>query len=277
MSETFRPSVFDYWDIRLFLKDFVRYLSAAEKLSLRAMSKLFGLKNAGHLSLVLAGKRPIGIPLIKKFERVFRLAPEETRYFFSLYEYHLADTDLERRRLQLALIAQQKRFKVKEIDTIVADFLGQWQLQVLFEILGEARTESDLHKFAEDLEMNPTEIKSALKKMEAMDLLQTSGQGTWVRKFSRLQTPSDQLNSLNRIYLSGMAKRAVNAIDQVPPEKREVIGFTVGTTKEQFQEMRAEILEFQQNLNGKYGESDKVEVVYQVNIQAFPLLDLSSK
>jgi uncharacterized protein (TIGR02147 family) len=269
-----RPSIFEYWDIRQFIKDYVRYLKYEESLSLRQLAKVFGLKNAGHLSLVLAGKRPIGIPLIKKFERAFRLQPEESKCFFTLYEYSLADGDVERRRLQLALIAQQKHFKIKKIDSVVAHFLGQWQFQVIHEVLVEARSFKELLDLCAELDLSENELRGALQHLHQLGLVEKLEGERFKRKHARLQTSPELINEFNRMYHQTMARKASEAIDQVGPKEREYLGLTLGMTREDFEILRKELLEFQQNLNGRYGESSEVELVYQINVQAFPLLDL---
>jgi uncharacterized protein (TIGR02147 family) len=68
----------------------------------------------------------------------------------------------------------------------------------------------------------------------------------------------------------------VNKLETVPRDLREFTAITVSIEKEKLPIIKAEMQKFQKKILGLTAETDKGDVVYQINIQCFPLTDTES-
>ncbi len=83
------PSVRQYEDYRLFLKDCIAHLRKNRRFSLRAFSKRVGFAGPAFMPMVLAGKRNLSVESARRVARQLRLSQYDADYFELLVELKL--------------------------------------------------------------------------------------------------------------------------------------------------------------------------------------------
>ncbi len=270
-DQPIRPSPFDFWDFRAFIRARLEWMKLRDpQCSLRRMNEKAGFKGAGFLSMVLSKKRNLSESAARRLSEAMDLTTSEQEFFIKLAAFNQSLDFSEKDRLYKELL-QFKKFKTtRKMELAQYEFFNHWYYSAIFEILADPLPDRLIAKIADGLEVSETQARECLEHLEQLGLARHE-QRQWVRTESIIQGASDLKHIHLRIYHREMIQKALTAVDQMTPAERELSGVTIALSQEKFDEVRKLVFKFQEDINAVYSSDPHPDKVYQLNIQLFPL------
>ena len=261
-----------YSNFREFLRDF--YLERkASGFSFREFSKMAGYSSPVFLKLVIEGKANLSPVGTERVANAVGLAGADLEYFRVLVSMNQCSDEQNKKELFKTLREIAKANKVKILGEEQYDYYESWITPVLREALPKmpGASASEIAKVL-TFKSSPGEIKKAIQVLLDAGLLAKGKDGKFVQTDHKISTgdleiPSFAVRDMHR----QMGKLAVDALDSVPPEERDISGLTLGVAEESLPRLKREIEEFRRKISSIVTETPKTSRVYRMNIQFFPL------
>jgi uncharacterized protein (TIGR02147 family) len=203
----------------------------------------------------------------------------ERLYFQTLIQYENASTPEEKDlcRLWMSEANPGGEYRVREIDEYAA--IAHWVHMALLgmtDIPGFKGTAEDAHARLGG-KVSIAEIRSAIERLKALDIVRREEGGRLVRTANRFTTRDDVANRGARECHKQVARLGIDAIDEQDVSIREFQTFAmaiplskVGLAKEMIRRFRTQLADA---LTGEGG----AEEVYQAQIQFFRLTESPSE
>ncbi len=277
-----KPVLSTYVDFRDYLKDFFEYRKKQTEGQLRPysysdFSAAADIKSPHYLKMIIAGDRNLSADMCKKFGRALKLDKQEQLEFDTLVFYGQEKEPLQRNQFlkQLSEIRAQNALKDGQFDQETWDKVPGWLSWVLYAMIDQ-----------ENATFTPADLKRALRPQvsekqiaEALEKLLSSGDieivGGYARKKNKMISNADKIPpALIRKLQSELIYLGLESLYKDDPSDREISGFTIAMTDEEYQWVRKELRTIRKELQTKLmmaREKKQGTKVYQVNIQLFPL------
>jgi uncharacterized protein (TIGR02147 family) len=266
-------NIFQYANYRQFLVDFYKTQKTKDKkYSHRYFSNKIGLNSTGFFSDVLHGKRNLTTTLILKFARVLELKCDEQDYFENLVNFNQAETIEEKNNYYSKLLALRK-VSINIIGRDQYEFYKEWYYSAIRELLNFYDFKDDYSALAKKMNpsIRPEQAKKAIKTLDKLGIIKKDKNG-YYRQTSSLISTGEEFESMNvcnfQISMIALAKEALN---RHPREHRDISSLTLTFSENSFIKARAELDVVRKRLLGLAEKDKKVDRVYQINLQTFPL------
>jgi uncharacterized protein (TIGR02147 family) len=271
---SWKPDIYEYIDYRAFLRDY--YTLAKENVrafSYRYLARRAGFSSPNFIKLVMEGDRNLGGDSIDKVAQAFDIEGEERDFFKALVAFDQADT-VEERNDAFEAIAASRRYKsARRIDYDMFEYLSHWYYPAIREMAARRDFRADAAWVAQQMWPRISEQKAA----KALDLLLRLGllveleDGSIGRGEPSLTTGHQVTSLAVGNYHRQMLTRAVESIELVDREERDISALTVCINGKSVEELKQRVRAFREVLLEICDTEDDPEVVYQVNFQIFPL------
>lgn len=268
------PSVYDYLDYRVFLRD---HYAASKELfayySFRYFSRKAGLSSTNFLKLVMDGKRNLGPTTVRRFAKALKLDADEAVFFADLVTFGTAETVAER-NLAFERVAANRRFRrAKRLDGALFKYLTHWYYPAVRELAGRADFRDDPSWIAKQLMPSITvrQARAALKALCKLGLLVEDDSGQLVRGETTLATSHEVRSLVIPAYHRQMIERAAAAVDDVPVDERDISAITVCIQSASLPQLKARLRRFREVMLDTCDAEEEPDRVYQLCIQFFPL------
>ena len=277
-----KPVLSTYVDFRDYLKDYFEYRKKQTEGQLRPysysdFSAAADIKSPHYLKMIISGDRNLSADMCKKFGRALKLDKQEQLEFDTLVFYGQEKEPLQRNQFlkQLSEIRAQNALKDGQFDQETWDKVPGWLSWVLYAMIDQ-----------ENATFTPADLKRALRPQvsekqiaEALEKLLSSGDieivGGYARKKNKMISNADKIPpALIRKLQSELIYLGLESLYKDDPSDREISGFTMAMTDEEYQWVRKELRTIRKELQTKLmmaREKKQGTKVYQVNIQLFPL------
>lgn len=264
-----RPLVYEYLSYREFLEDFVVYLRFLGDYSDRSFAKKAGLGSASHVRLCIQGKKNTSSKVAYKIGKALELDSNELKYFLELVKFTQAKTPPERETAYREVTLLRSRFLRKQLGDEELQLYSQWYTIAVRELLKlESMTEE---KISRSLGIKVEEVRRSTQALESLGFIEKRGR-KWNVIHDALDASPPGNHRLVRSFHREMIAKALEAIDELPAERRQNFGLTMPLSAEQYEEAMRDVSEFVDELSAKFSTEPSAEQVYQLNFQMFPLL-----
>ncbi len=250
-----RPSAQDYTDYREYLRDMVAHLkSTSRAFSYRAFARRGGFSSSGFLKHVLDGQRNISAASVEKFAKGLGLSEQESSAFELLVLLTQAATDDERTRLLRRLRASRLRKR------LTPDEFELYSTPLAVPIR-ELLTMSDAPQSAAAIgrrlwpRAGARPVKKALDLLVSLGLVEETREG-YRSKRGTLETDPEIMSLAIRNYHRGMLQRALQSLDELEREQRNVTSITVKMSPKDYQMVCQKISDFEDELLATLAESE---------------------
>ncbi len=210
--------------------------------------------------------------LILKFAAALKLKKDEQDYFENLVHFNQAGTHEEKNNYYGKLIS----FKKVCVDIIGRDqyeFYKEWYYSAIRELLNFYDFKDDYQALAKKLNpsIRPEQAKKAIKTLEKLGIIKKDKNG-YYRQTSALISTGEEFKSLNVWnFQTATIDLAREAINRHPKEHRDISTITLTLSEDSFKQAKAELDAVRKRLLGLAEKDKKVDRVYQINLQIFPL------
>lgn len=268
------PNIFEYVNYRDYLRDF--YEAGKEHrsaFSFRFLARKAGFSSPNFYKLVMDGERNIGSESIEKFADALELSDDERRFFEDLVRFDQA-AEVEERNAAFERIAARRQFqRARRIDRDMFEYLSHWYHPAIRELATRSDFRADPEWISARLSpsVEPEKVRESLDLLFDMGLLERDEEGTVVRRDPSLTTGHEVGSLAIGNFHRQMLERAAESIESVESEHRDVSGVTMCIDAELVEELKERIHEFRETLLHLAEQVDDPEMVYQFNMQLFPL------
>lgn len=269
-------NVFEYLDYRAFLRAY--YTAEKERrpaFSHRFFSRLAGLRSPNFLKLVMDGERNLGPETVPKFVHAIGLTGEAATFFADLVTFNQADTVAEKNRAFERISASRRFRSAKRIEGDLFKYLSHWYYPAIRELAARADFQENAKWIATHLrpKISPTDAQTALNLLLSLGLLvRDEATGKIVRGEPTLTTDHQTVRSLAVTnFHRQMLERASDSIETIKPLHRDLAALTVCISPETASVVKERIHRFREEITQICDADGKGSVVYQLNVQWFPL------
>jgi uncharacterized protein (TIGR02147 family) len=269
------PSVFDFLDYRAFLR--ARYEAAKQTrrgFSFRRFSELAGLRSPNFLKLVMDGERNLGAETVPKVAEALALDASEAAFFGDLVAFAQAESAVEKNRAFERLAASRRFRAARRIDGMLMSYLSHWYYPAIRELAARSDFQEDPKWIAAELRpaITPAEAKAALRTLLELGLLVHDPASGRIARGEPTLTTEHEVRALGAgNFHRQMLERAAAAIEDVPRELRDLAALTVCVSPETAALVKQRIHQFREALTELCDADTRGAVVYQLNVQWFPL------
>ncbi|WP_373048829.1 TIGR02147 family protein [Vulgatibacter sp.] len=266
--------VFGYMNYRAYLHDFYREKKATGRgFSFRVFSRLAGLGSPNYLKLVMDGDRNLTAQMAERFADACGLKGESAAFFCELVGFNQAKDTVERTERFGRLTTFRKYRAAHQLELAQAAYYSNWYLPAIRELAARKDFSDDPAWVARNLlpVITVAEATMALEKLRELGLLVTNEAGRLVQG-ADLVTTGDETRLIHvRSFHRTMITRALEAIDQLPKEDREISSLTLCLGSAGLKRFKERIQRFQDELLDLSALESDPEQVIQINFQLFPL------
>lgn len=266
-------NIFGYTDYRHYLKDYFMERKKREPLfSHRWLARRLELSTSNFILLVMQGKRNLSNSLCIKISEVFAHTQSEATYFEEMVNFLQAKTNKEKNLYFSRMIALRKSFKIDTIEEWQYEYYSNWYNPAIRELITSGAFDGDTKELARLLipPITKNEVEKSINLLLKLGLI--IKQGDSYIQSSPFITTGPEVQSLAVVnFHKKMGELAVESLERVPKEERNITASTIFITEDMFDTMRKKIDDFRKELLALASSDCKGERVYQVNFQVFPV------
>ena len=273
IEQTFRKELFEFTDYRAFLAAYLQSKRLkVPGFTLDRFAQNLGLAAPSSINKVLRGQRHPGPDLVARIAQHFQFNDREERYFRDLITLASKPQDSELRTAAEGRVSQAAKLdgvrvlKAGEFETV-----SGWYHLALRESLRLRGFTGDLKLIWERFRFPATwkELQQAALNLERLGLMEKDGT-RWKITDRRFHTSTDLPSIAIRSFHDSMIENARLSLQKVAPHERYISGSTLAVRKDRFEQAKALIEKFQDEMTALC-ESDAADEVFQLNVQFFPL------
>lgn len=272
-----RPVVAQYTDYRAYLRAMIAWLKVNRRgFSYRSFAMKAGFSSPSFLKLVADGKRNLSPDSIERVCHGLGLERRECEAFEAMVELGQADTDARKHRAYTKLSKLAQRDPVKRLEASQYEAYSKWYTFVLRELASLPGFSDEPDVLARRLryKTRPEEVQRALQNLERLGLLVRGPDGHLVPAERNLSTGPEVRSLAIRNFHRQMFLRAIESLDLVPMNERNVSGVTVALSRRQYarvieliQVLRREVLAISEETI----EGDEPQEIHQLAFALIPL------
>jgi uncharacterized protein (TIGR02147 family) len=272
------PDIFSYTDFRKYLADYYNEKKATTKsFSYQVFSKKIGFKSKDFIFRVINRNKQISRSSAFKISRAIGHSPEESRYFENLVCFIQAKTSGEKEFYfnQLSINSRQNNTKntVRMLSQKQLGLFSEWHHLAIRAIIERVEFKGDFAWLAKQLypEITPKLARHSIQYLEKIDLICKDEQGVYRVTSKALATDTEvQSVALAKFYLS-CTKLTANALENLPRDKRNISGLTLGISKKSYDEIVSRVNRFREEIAEIANRDEEADRVYQMQFALFPL------
>jgi uncharacterized protein (TIGR02147 family) len=270
-------SLFEYLDYREYLKDYFAGQKASNpSFSYRYFSDLIGFKTKDFIFRVIRGQKNLSKTSIDKISAAIGLGKRETEYFENLVIFNQAKTHDERERCHKRLDSIVKAVRRNIGPALIRhdqyQLFAQWYHLAVRSLIDVCEFSSDYAWLARAVypAISPAQAKKSVALLEKLGFVYRDETGTYRVTDNAITTGEKvERNALHSFYLSCL-KRAGEALDTVPRERRNISGITLGISEKSYAMITEKIQAFRREIAAIADNDEDADRVYQMNFLLFP-------
>jgi uncharacterized protein (TIGR02147 family) len=272
-------NIFEYQDYRTFLADYYEQTKSVDpEFSYNSFSRALGFSSKSFLYNVIKGKKNLSGTSVAGVRAGLGLGKTEGLYFENLVRFNQAKTFSERElwfaKLSAVRAATAHASKARRLQRDQYELFSTWYHAVVRSLVDMyPHLSGDYSTLAKMVNpaLRPKQVQKSIALLVRLGLLVPVKGGKYAVAEKRVTT-GEQVQSMAvlRFHLETM-KLAEQALKELPKDKRNNSGLTLGISKESYEKIVALIYECQKKIMDVADNDMKADRVYQVNFQVFPV------
>lgn len=269
-------AIFEYLDYRQYLRDFYTARRADGKISLRLFSKKAGLGAPNYLKLVIDGKRNLSSKTIHQFIHALGFKREEAEFFENLVLMNQAEHHDQKNAYYRKLSRITSYLRARHIEKDQYEFLSEWYYAAIREMVLLPQFALDYDWIARSLRpsITPRQAEKAIELLLRLGLVVRDDAGRLLPSDRSIATGNEVADLGASNFHIQMLARAAEYVARSKPAHREVSSLTVALSPEKFEAAKKRIQEFRREMHSFLADCSDPNVVYQLNFQFFPLMEV---
>ena len=263
-----KPNIFEYRDYRQFLQDLYDHLKqTTDFFSYRYFSKKAGFKSPNYLKLVLEGQRNISEDSIEKFASALKFSKDEKVFFAKLVAFNQARNNSERAAKAIELMQSKIYREMNPLQKDQLEYYSRWYYIGVRELTLCENFQDDPQWIANQFlpKIKLEEAEKALDALERLGLLGREPSGKRIPTDTNVATGDEVTSSFVALYHKEMMKMAMESIDRIHRDQREISSVCVPLSENTFLLLKQRIQEMRKELMAIADSDKSPQRVYQMN------------
>ncbi|MCF0220766.1 MAG: TIGR02147 family protein [Fibrobacter sp.] len=265
--------VMEYNSYRLYVRDYYAERKDRSGFTWRDFAKAAGYSSPVFLKLVCDGKSNLSDVGVERVASAMGLVGVDLQYFRLLVAFDQEKESEAKKKVYAEMRKLARENSVALVGEDQYDYYDNWINPVLREVapmLPGATPAKIADKILFDVDTS--RVKKSLGILQKTELLQKNAEGNYVQGNKAISTGCLETASLAiRDMHRQMGELAVQSLDEVPVNLRDISGMTIGISEEAFQKISKEIADFRRRVSAIVMEDSSENRVYRLNVQLFPL------
>jgi uncharacterized protein (TIGR02147 family) len=278
MGRYVMPDIFSYTNYREFLTDYYgEHKAQNPSFSYQLLSDSAGFSNRGFIHNVFTGSKNLSKSSAVKLSQALKFTSIEADYFENLVFFNQSKNLRERNYFFEKLCAiksnRQGAADIRETRREQYEFYAAWYISAIRSLI-------DMHPFKDDYcwlaknvypTIKPKVAQRAVMLLEKLDMIKKQKDG-YYKVADKTITAGNEIMLLGlqnyQLQTTDLAKRA---LQELPKDKRNISGLTLGISTKMYNAMCKKIEEFQAKLLAMAESDNEADNVYQLNFHFFPV------
>jgi uncharacterized protein (TIGR02147 family) len=226
--------------------------------SMRAFAKSLGLSHS-LLSLVISGKRSVSTAMVQKLVSFLDLDPIEKQSLLSNYKVQKVNNGFHE---------DQDTFYQMELDTFAV--ISDWYHYAILSLLEIENSKFEAKWISSKLGISVIQAKLAMERLKRMKLVSLTN-GRWKQSVLPIKINPEMTNDATRKFHRQLLERALDALDNVPKNKRDFSTMTFAMDPSLVPYAAKRLRELERELVASLEKKGKPKVVYNLTIQLIPV------
>jgi len=265
--------IYNYSDYRRYIKDYYESNKAVNPaFSYRYLAQKAGVNSSAFFKFIIEGKRNLTKQTILKTCVALKLDDKDAEYFENLVFFNQARTVKEKNYFFDKLIALQKSRNVKRIEEDHYEYFAEWHHCIIRELVTMIDFKEDYSKLARMLKPRITakQAKDSVELLLKLHFLKKS-EGKFVQTEPVVSTGySIKAHQIIQFQIN-MLQNAIESFNRCKDSERLNSSTTFGISRKKYAQFIKKIRDFRSNLMEQARLDTNPEVVYQLNLNFFPL------
>lgn len=265
-------SIFDFFDYQAFLKN---YIDERKKEHSWFSYRYFALKvdmDHSNLIKVLLGKRHISKENVISITNFLKFNAKEKDYFATLVDFNKSKNDTRSKTL-LEKLLSIKDVQPKKLQPDQYDYYREWYHTAIYSLLDYYDFRGNFKALA--AELNPPisvkEAKESIALLEKLKLIEQNSDGRYVQTH-KLITSGENWHSLAiQKFQEETIKLSLRSLTHDNRDVRDISTLTMTLSRPDMEAIRNITEQYRKSVIKVINESGPGDMVYQLNIQFFPL------
>lgn len=267
-------NVFEYTDYRKFLRDrFAESKSRDKSFTYRHLAAIAGFKSAGFFTQVLQGTTNLSDKMIRRIAQAFELQKRESHYFGWMVRYNQSSSHEEKKAF-FEKMSSFKQARVRTVDPEAYDFYDKWYYSAIRAVLHYHSFDGGNYKTLARMvvpSISPAEARRAVGVLERLGFIAKGPNGAYVLTDKHITTGFDTESITINNFVTNTLDIAKDAFYRFPKEKRNFSALTLSVSDEGYKKIVERCTEFRKAIVDIVKDDSRIDRVYQVNLQVFPL------
>lgn len=265
------PDIFRYLDYRACLRELYQARKASDRFfSYRQMALRTGV-DAGWIAKVFAGQEHLSQRSLQPFAKLFGMGTRESAYFEALVELAKARGIQERAAAfenAMALKAPARR----TLGEQQLAYYGRWWHPAVRSLLALLGTRASPARIAGMLrpKVPEAEVSQSIELLQSLGLVRKTAKG-WDPIDAFVSSPPEGAKAAVRAYQAASMDLAKEALETHAPVDRDISTLTLSFDPRDLPLVKERLSAVRDSLIQLAREAEHPGVVYQVNMQVFPL------
>jgi uncharacterized protein (TIGR02147 family) len=272
MSQS-RPSIYTYFDYRVFLKDLQKFLKKERPVfTLEYLAGRVGLKSKGHVSLIIKGDKNIPSEKIPVFVAALELDAREADFFALMVQFNQAQTHRDRKRYLDKMVAQLRVTDRKLVPSQYA-LCEKWYHPVVHELLRTFDISDQWAMLGSLLRpaITAQEARDSVESLQEIGLLAKNSNGLWKPTNVAITFGDGWRSVAVREFQKHTFDLAQRALDETQVQERDISSLTLSLGEASFKEISERVSLFRKEILALARSEKDANRVYQMNFALFPL------
>lgn len=265
--------IIEYTDYRRYIADYYADRKARKSFTWRDFAKSAGFSSPVYLKLVAEGKYNLSEAAVERVAEAMGLRDWEVDYFKVQVSLNHAKDNESRREYfnEMLRIADVHKATVVEGDSF--RFFSDWKNPVIRELAPAMPGAKPLAMARACIsKITATEVSETLAFLTKAGLLKKNADGSYTQTEQFVTTGPMEITPLAvRQLHRQMGELAIDTIENVSQKERHFSGLTMGLSEKSYEKVVQKIAEFRKSVADIVMADDKMERVYRLNMQLFPM------
>lgn len=266
-------SIFEYDNYRLYLQDYVAWQrSFNPNFSLRYLAIKAEFKSHSFLHNVITGKRNLTLESIGKVAKALTLGRKETLYMRALMIFNQSTTYQERDEALKEMSKIRKTIEFYRVQENQYAYYGQWYLPILRELAVYGDWKGDFRRLGQMVRppLTTEQARQGINTLVDIRMLKHLGENRY-EQTQQVVTADEVPGYIFREARTQYMLRAMEASESMPMSERHISYAVLAMSRKTFIEITRLLDEERKKALVMATEDDKIDGVYAINIQVFPL------
>jgi uncharacterized protein (TIGR02147 family) len=271
-------TIFEYLEYRDYLRDHYNANKTRHRFfSFRYISSKTGL-DASFYVKVLNKQKHIADKAIPTLITFLQMGKREGDYFTFLVKFNKAKQDDQEMFYFEKLLALRKP-SATVLDKEMYEYFSSWWNIVLREEINILPYSGNTAELASRLlpAITEAQAKRSIRFLQKLGMIHKDDDGIYRLKSDFVTTDGAVQVVAVRSFQKEMIRLAMEALDRVPREDRDISTLTISTSRECLELIRDRLAEMRREIIELVRREEKTEEVFQLNFQVFPLTQNKSR